>query len=137
MRRRTTAKLSREAFSERLRTVMSAQNVSVAELARRAQRYLPDGDTISVSSISQYRHGHAVPRFRHLEALSLALGIERSELLHGAKPAPEAPRPVEAVAGQVLLVEGRGERVRLKVDQEVPWTTALKILHVLKTHAAD
>src|SRR5829696_7918120 len=73
--------LARAAFADRVRTIMEDRGLSVTETARRVRQYLPEGESISQASISHYRTGRAIPRLRYLDALSLALGVPKSELI--------------------------------------------------------
>ena len=45
-----------------------------------------------------------------------------------------ASTPAEPAASRVV-VEDLGETVRLKIDEQVPWDVALKILDALKRHS--
>ncbi|HEX2135213.1 MAG TPA: helix-turn-helix transcriptional regulator [Microvirga sp.] len=146
------------AFAHRLRELMDERGWSLHETARRVQAHLPEGESISRASISRYRTGRAVPRLRHLHALSLALGVPKSELISfwdkdqaaGASahdqpspvplphPAAAEPGPADAARQEVGTPEGfvqfvdLGDKMHLVVDQVVPWPTGLKILKLLR-----
>ena len=146
---------TKAAFASRLRELMDERGLSSSETARRMRDHLPEGASVSRASLSHYRSGRAMPRLRHLEALSLALGVETSELL--VPPAPEsgarerapvpalqhpetrdvpaaeagARRPPEAMT-PLGIIEDFGDEVHLRIDQRVPWDVALKILRALK-----
>lgn len=147
----------RAAFAHRLRTLMEDRGWSVHETARRVKEHLPEGESISQASISRYRTGRAVPRLGHLQALSLALGVPKSELMSASEedegaglPAQDTPaqmrrrrwaaadrghaadeRQVGQLEGFVQFVD-LGDKMHLVVDQVVPWSTGLKILKILR-----
>jgi transcriptional regulator with XRE-family HTH domain len=146
---------ARAAFAHRVRAIMEDRGLSVTETARRVRQYLPEGESISQASISHYRTGRAVPRLRYLDALSLALGVTKSELMDldrdgkAAMPgsrsatAPRRASPIEpgqngspqctaaTPDGSVHFVD-LGDRMRLRVDHVVPWSTGLQILQILR-----
>lgn len=148
---------AREAFARRLRILMVERRASVQDLARRASEQLPEGESISATTISRYRQGRAAPRLCHLEALGLALQVSLSDLLtelgHADGWAARTTWCVKGAMGKaaragahdesqpkesfkpVLLVDGL-ETARLKIDQQVSWETALKILEILKENEA-
>ena len=141
---------------------MDEQHLTIAETARRMREHLPEGESISESSISHYRTGRVIPRRRHLRALSLALGVEEAILAALADsatafwPEPSSPAwtldrpprmaPMAArlhasnenvLRGPVEIsvwvdLQDLGDEVYLKVDQRVPWAVALKVLELLK-----
>ena len=141
-------------FAHRLRALMDDRGWSLQETARRGQAHLPEGESISRASISRYRTGRAVPRLRHLQALSLALGVPKSELMSfwekdggTSPPAQDQPERIPAPGGRgsagavdpqvgssggfVQFVD-LGDKMHLLVDQVVPWPTGLKILKILR-----
>jgi transcriptional regulator with XRE-family HTH domain len=141
---------------------MEARGLTAAETARRMSEHLPEGESISRASLSHYRTGRSMPLMRYLDALSLALGVDKNELLAiadedeatpksptGELPDnPERPRQQawvgapgneNAAAGRGLestkplgIIEDFGDEVHLRIDQRVPWGVALKILEMLK-----
>jgi transcriptional regulator with XRE-family HTH domain len=137
---------------------MDERGFSLAETVRRMGEHLPKGERISRASISQYRTGRAIPRPHYLDALSLALGIEKSSLIVVPDSAPtpaaessigvaqprqsrrSALRPANAgnngagplEARGVIGIQDLGGEVHLKIDQRVSWDVALKILDALK-----
>jgi len=132
---------------------MQDRGLSVMETARRVREHLPEGESISQASISHYRTGRAMPRLRYLDALSLALGVPKSELMNPAKQseaarstasaAPAAPVAERwphaeraAPEGCVQFVD-LGDRMRLRVDQVLPWSTGLQILEILRGSASE
>jgi transcriptional regulator with XRE-family HTH domain len=145
---------------------MEDRGLSVTETARRVRQYLPEGESISQASISHYRTGRALPRLRYLDALSLALGVPKSELIssgqedrdvesppsRAAEPAkanptdaskidePETrPSPGRAPGGAqgCLQFVDLGDRMHLRIDQVLPWSTGLQILKILRGSGAE
>lgn len=117
-------KTVKAAFAKRLRAIMEERGVSGAETIRRMQEHLPDGGSIARSCLSHYRAGRTVPRLRHLDALSLALGVEKSQLLPELHPANGEK--------EFLTLHQIGDEVQLQVRQRVSWETAAQILAILK-----
>ena len=137
---------------------MSEQGITIAETVRRMGEHLPGGESISRASISQYRTGRAIPRAQYMEALSLALGVEKSELI-AVPNSPLSPledcahlqahcEPQDSLAAAPMLsctvaphpdeaadkvgIRDLGTGVHLKIDQRVTWDVALIILGALK-----
>jgi transcriptional regulator with XRE-family HTH domain len=149
---------ARSAFADRVRTIMQDRGLSVTETARRVRQYLPAGESISQASISHYRTGRALPRLRYLDALSLALGVPKSELIStwsegpGSSPRKATDAAVEPTTpeaestaspgGPAVRSEGcvhfvdLGDRMRLRIDQVLPWSTGLQILQILRGSGA-
>ena len=153
---------NKAAFASRLRSIMEERGLTAAETARRMSEHLPEGESISRASLSHYRTGRSMPLMRYLDALSLALGVDKSELLaasgedefaatNAAAKLPEnAERPrqqawMEAPGNEnaaadrrsettkpLGIIEDFGDEVHLRIDQRVPWDVALKILEMLK-----
>jgi transcriptional regulator with XRE-family HTH domain len=141
---------------------MEARGLTAAETARRMSEHLPEGESISRASLSHYRTGRSMPLMRYLDALSLALGVDKSDLLapagkdeipgrnqsleltESAEPPRKqawmgAPGNENAAAGRspevtkpLGIIEDFGDEVHLRIDQRVPWDVALKILEMLK-----
>jgi transcriptional regulator with XRE-family HTH domain len=72
---------SKAAFAQRLRSVIDERGLTVAETARRMRTHLPKGESISVVGVLHYLSGRSLPRLRYLDALSLALNVDNSELV--------------------------------------------------------
>ena len=153
---------NKAAFASRLRSIMEARGLTAAETARRMSEHLPEGESISRASLSHYRTGRSMPLMRYLDALSLALGVDKSDLLApvGKDEIPGRNQPLElsesaepprqqawmgapgnenAAAGRSAevtkplgIIEDFGDEVHLRIDQRVPWDVALKILEMLK-----
>ena len=106
--------MARAVFGERLRTLMEERGLSAEETARRIRERLPK-ERLSSSDVEEFRQGRALPHLRHLDALSLALGIVPQDLLGRATDSDTAPnhsripsrpagcswRPVEMLRGSI------------------------------------
>lgn len=68
-------------FGEKLSSLLLVRGLSAAEAARRVRENLPDGASFTAANLSHYRHGRFLPRLPYLEALSLALGVQKEELI--------------------------------------------------------
>lgn len=151
---------SKAAFASRLCSLMDERGLTAAETVRRMREHLPEGESISHGSLSHYRRGRAIPRLRHLDALSMVLGIDKSELIAaaytpaGRTNAPQRTRRQErearmdAAAGDIvsivptqaaqrIVIEDHGDEAYLKIDQRMSWDVALKILDALKRNKPE
>jgi transcriptional regulator with XRE-family HTH domain len=72
---------SKAAFGQRLRSAIDERGLTVAETARRMRTHLPKGESISIVGVLHYLNGRSLPRLRYLDALSLTLGVDKSELI--------------------------------------------------------
>ena len=163
MARVSTRQENKAAFATRLCSLMDERGLTAAETVRRMKEHLPEGESISHGSLSHYRRGRAIPRLRHLDALSLVLGVNKSELI--AAPQPEQPTAVEpttlqrskgnkqearmepaagdiisivpAEVTQRIIIEDHGEEAYLKIEQRMSWDVALRILDALKRNRPE
>lgn len=119
------------AFARRLQKAMDAKGWSQSDLARNATRFLEQtGDKplkITRDTLSKYMSGKTMPREERLNALAKALGVPVAELIstEGITSIAERTPPIGATD------TGKGT-AWLRVNQEVSWATALKILEMLK-----
>ena len=119
------------AFAKRLQKAMDAKGWSQADLARQASVFLePKGDKpveITRDNISKYMNGKMIPRGDRLAAMARARGVASADLIttEGITSVAERTPPIGATD------TGKGT-AWLRVNQEVPWATALKILELLK-----
>ena len=138
-------RLARATFAARLRLIMDERHLTLMETARRMREHLPEGESVSISSLAQYRTGRVMPRPQHLRALSLALGVEEPVLapqpeLSSTRMAPMARvhasnknvrrGPVEK--SEWFEMQDLGDEVYLTVDQRVPWPVVIQVLELLK-----
>ena len=99
----------RAQFADRLNTVMRERGITAAEATRRIRANLPEGTSFAAANLSHYRSGRSVPRLPYLKALSLALGVDATDLL-GASPTvadlpSRKPVPAETILSQDNLPE--------------------------------
>jgi transcriptional regulator with XRE-family HTH domain len=126
--------MARAVFGERLRTLMEERGLSAEETARRIRERLPK-ERLSSSDVEEFRQGRALPHLRHLDALSLALGIVPQDRLGRATDSDTAPesQPHSEPTGRVLL-ETHGDVARLDLEIVVTWDVALAILQLVRGH---
>jgi transcriptional regulator with XRE-family HTH domain len=125
-------------FSKRLKDAIARRGWTAAETARRVREHLGKDGTFTQANIGHYLSGRSRPRARYLTALSAALGTgeeyfgqdnlsSKGEVTNLAKLGPaddNSPPPFH--------LEDRGCEVWLEINQQVPWSVALKILRMLK-----
>ena len=116
-------------FARRLQALMLAKGWRQSDLAREASRHLPKGKTFGRDSVSLYIRGMSLPGPLHLEALCKALGTRPEELL----PTRGVPSAGEAIPALDVREMSDGN-VWLRVNQMMPWPTAIKVMEILKGH---
>jgi transcriptional regulator with XRE-family HTH domain len=140
------------AFATRLREAMERKGWTLSETARQTSDVLGADAKFGRAHVWHYLNARAIPRARHLDALSQALQVTPHELL-GFASSPtgeESPdsrvsnaitRPAETKSigsTQVVHAEDFGDGTALlHVSQRVSWTTALKVMMLLKTSVRD
>jgi hypothetical protein len=139
----------KEEFAKRLEAAMERKGWTAGQTAREARRYLGQGEQLGDAHMWHYLHARSIPRSRYLGALSRALGISPEDLVGGAvrgiedahsTPAltvldAQPPVGTAPVGAQLYLRKGKNGTVVLQINEEVPWTTALRILQLLKQGA--
>ena len=118
------------AFAERLKAAIEWRGWSLSETARRTATVLGTDAKFGRGNLSHYLHGRAMPRARHLAALSHALGVRPDDLLPGG-----CPSRVEVIPGTPTGIHAQEQSdgtVLLEVSQRVPWQTALEVMRLLK-----
>lgn len=122
------------ALAEHIRTYMEKKGWGPTETARQASALLPGDQSIAPASISHYCSGRAIPRPQQLAAIAKVLGIPGSALgldLDFGTLSP--PSTLDAGPDSNLIIEDQGNGVvRLRVNQNFSWPTAMKVLQVLK-----
>ncbi len=124
----------RVAFARRLNGEMERRKWTLATLLREAEPHLPEGFKLSHSHLWHYLRGKALPHQEIRRVLSLALGtdLDQPEAAQ-AKGAPPTPSPMgETSATKLLLEDLGGGRARLRLDQEMPWPTVLRIVELIR-----
>jgi transcriptional regulator with XRE-family HTH domain len=71
----------RAEFSQRLKRIMHRNGLSVAELKRQVNGYLPQGSPVRNSHFDNWLKGKAIPREPRRTALCLALGVDEHCLI--------------------------------------------------------
>jgi transcriptional regulator with XRE-family HTH domain len=147
-------------FADRLKTAIERKGWSMSETARRVSSFLGDGEKFGRAHVWHYVQGRALPRYRYLEALSLALNVRPDELMpvdltrerngfaqEGGSPAstrldarPTGERFTHLVgsstpAGMVHVRDYGDGTALLEISERVPWETALAVLQIVKKTA--
>lgn len=140
---RRSAKLinfKKQKLSERLRTLMVEQGLSINELARRIQSELP-GEKFNAVNLFHYRAGRSVPRPRYLIALSKAVGVALEDLLPSdetIEATQSEPDGLLAEPVPAFYIEDLSDgQAWLQINQRLPWPSVIKILQALKGGSAD
>ena len=118
------------AFAERLKAAIERRGWSLTETARQTASVLGTDAKFGRGNLSHYLHGRAMPRARHLAALSHALGVSPDDLLPGG-----GPSRVEVISGTPTGIHAQDQgdgTVLLEVSQRVPWQTAFEVMRLLK-----
>ena len=117
----TPVEVVRQIFGRNLWTQLSLKGWNQSELARRAN--------ISRDSVSTYVRALALPDPANLQKIAQALGVEPSVLNPGVDQAG-----VESAVASVEFKEsvGRPGFAWLRVNREVPFSVAVKILALLE-----
>jgi transcriptional regulator with XRE-family HTH domain len=136
-------------FAERLRAAIEEKGWTLSETARQASKLIGPDAKFGRAHIWHYLNARALPRARHLEALSRALGLHPRELLAPNRPREdEAGEPSSAASrgdkgigldgASVASVQDLGDSTALlEIHQRVPWAVALKVMSILKDTAPE
>lgn len=114
-------------FARRLQHYSTLKGWTQSELARQAENKLPKGHTFGRYNVSTYVRGKSLPGPVHLNALCDALGVKPDDLL--------PTRGVRQAGSEMPALDVRDMadgNVWLRINQAVPWPTALKIMELLK-----
>lgn len=118
-------------FARRLNKYMVKKGWNQSELARQAEAH-SKGRRFGRDNVSVYIRGKVLPGPTHLDALCKAFGIKPEDLL---------PKRVAREAGEKYpsldmrqLSDGR---VWLRINQAVPFETALEIMRVIRDAPAE
>jgi len=114
------------AFGARLQKELVKRGWGQVDLARAATKYMTDG-AISRDTISKYVNAITLPGPERLDAVAKALKLDPLELLPN--------RGVTAVAGKAPELDMRGvgkDHAWLRINQQVTWEKAMKIVAILK-----
>lgn len=113
-------------FGRRLRAAMiKAGFKTQSDLARKAEKFLPEGQSYGRDLISNYVKGNNTPRDDHLNALCRALNMKPEDLIPNNVAWQEDPNPP-------LDIRSAGDgSVWVRVNQRTTMDTAMKILALL------
>jgi transcriptional regulator with XRE-family HTH domain len=127
----------RKVFSRHLQKMLRDRGWSQSELMRRANDAMPKGATkITRDNISRYVAKENFPGPERLEAIRRAFNCKMEELL----PENEWLTEHEYLAAKKrtkwdVSMETRGRTTLLKIDAEVPFEVAAKVMEMLQQHA--
>lgn len=115
-------------LARRLNNLLKEKRWSQSDLAREAARFT-NNKTFGRFNVSEYSRAKALPGPVYLAAMAQALGVEETELL------PVRVRKSKAPPMDVRNL-GNG-RAYLKIEQEVPWDVAMKILALVNENIEE
>lgn len=116
------------AFARRLQKAMLAKGYTQSDLAREATRFMPEGHEIRRDAVSKYIGAKFFPDLMKRQALAKALGVEPDELIP-----PTNSIPASGDMASLTSIRDMGDgTVWLRINEQVPWPTALKVLDMLK-----
>lgn len=115
--------ISREEFARRLQLALVEKGWNQSELARAVGT--------GRHNISVYASAKSYPMPPLLKAMSEALGVDSEWLLPGMLPAQPTTAQEEGLGGVAMEPARDKTKAHLKVDLEVDWADALKIMEIL------
>lgn len=116
--------ITREEFARRLQLALVEKGWNQSELARAVGT--------GRHNISVYASAKSYPMPPLLKSISEALGVDPEWLLPGMLPSPDQPSQPEEAPESLKLEPGMDKnRAHLKVDMEVSWADALKVMEIL------
>ena len=130
----------KRALSQKLRSLMDEQGLSITDLARRMEGELT-GERFNPVNLSHYKAGRSLPRPRYLNALSRVLGVTPQELVPADIALPESEpevfsvddhRPPVRDLPSFRLEDVSNGMAWLQINQKLPWPVVLRILELLK-----
>lgn len=116
------------AFAQRLQQAMLRKGLRQTDLAREATKHMPDGAEIRRDAVSKYIGAKFFPDPVKLTAMAKALGVQSTDLI---PPTNAIPAGGEKASLTSIRDMGDGT-VWLRINEQVPWPLALKILDLLK-----
>ncbi|CAM5388876.1 hypothetical protein ATER59S_01866 [Aquamicrobium terrae] len=111
---------------------MRDKGFTQTDLANRASEHMPGGSIIGKDSISLYVRAMSFPSPQRVQALAKALGTTPAELVP-----TRGVRSAEDTHPAVAVRETEDGQAWLRINQKVKWTTAVKVLELLKTEEAS
>lgn len=118
-------------FARRLQKRMTDKGMNQSELARAATLHMVKGE-VTRDSISKYINAAFLPSPAKLAAIAKVLDCEPEELVETRGITASA----EKHSGTNVRDLGEGQ-AWLRINQPVPWLTAIKILELLKGDANE
>lgn len=115
--------ISREEFARRLQLALVEKGWNQSELARAVNT--------GRHNISVYASAKSYPMPPLLRDMATALGVDPEWLLPGMLPSPGQIPPVEPEESLKLEPGADKNMAHLKVDMEVSWADALKVMEIL------
>lgn len=122
---------ARAEFGRRLQAAMMRSGLSQTDLAAKASQHLPEGDRLGRDSISKYVNGKQMPNPPRLAAIAKVLKVTPDSLVPS-----EFVRADPAIT-PVSIREMENGNVWLRINQEVSWDVAMKVLQLIKADDAD
>lgn len=116
-------------FAQRLQKEMLRKGWSQSDLARAADKYMPEGKEFGRHLINYYLRLRGLPTPVYLKALSDALGVAPEALL----PPQEHWSTKDFVGVQMRTVPDNQGEVWLEFRQRVPLAVAIQVMELLKT----
>jgi transcriptional regulator with XRE-family HTH domain len=115
-------------FANRLQKEMVRKGWSQSDIARAANKFMPQGKEFGRHLINYYLRLRGLPTPVYLKALSDALGVDPDVLL----PPQERWDNREYVGVQMKTVPENPDEVWLEFKQRVPMGKALQIMQILR-----
>ena len=114
-------------FAKRMQKAMVAKGWSQSDLARAAQKFMPEGQDFGRHLINYYIRLRGLPTPIYLKALADALGVPPDELL----PPQDHWTTREFVGVQIASVEGSPDEVWLEYRGRMSMTKAIEVMKLV------
>lgn len=118
-------------FASRLQKQLDRKGWTQSDLAREATKFMEKGE-VTRDSVSKYINARFLPGNAKMHAIAKAFGVEVEDL----RPATGITGTSEKHAAMGVRDLGDG-KAWLRINQPVPWLTAIKILELLKGDANE
>lgn len=113
------------AFGQRLQSLMDKKGWNQSETARALSNHR--GSLVQRDTVSKYVRGQSFPSSPNLAAIAAVFGVERNWLMPTRGMSSNA-----SALNTVGAQESGNGKAWLRVNQEVDWATAIKVLELLK-----
>ena len=121
----------KKVFIGNLQREMNRKGWNQAETARRAQLFMPEGETIALHNINSYIRGRSIPQPQYLEALAKAFNVEPMILLPSRLFASTG-RAMERERSSTPEMSVDETGILLNINRRVSFETGMKIMQLLK-----